>query len=339
MSKFTTKEWFIGIDISKNTIDVAILHGQSPEIFIEHQFSNNLKGFDLMLQWLSRQKVSLSECLFCMEHTGNYGLLLFFWLTQKEADFCVEPGLQIKRSLGMVRGKNDKIDARRIAGYANNQKSKLKPFVLPAKNLIQIKQLLTYREQLVKVSIGFKNSIKGHEQYEQISELIFVVDDIKQQLEQLSERITQVETQVTMIIDSDQDLKQNFKLATSVRGIGPIIASYMLVTTNNFKSFDNGRQYCCFAGTAPFEESSGLHRGGAHVSHLADKKLKTLLSNGANSACIYDPELKAYYQRKKQQGKIHKSIINAISCKLVNRVFAVIKRQTPYVVVYKNNFV
>jgi transposase len=338
MSKFTKKEWFIGIDISKNTIDVALVHDQLPEVLVDNQFSNDLKGFDLMLQWLTKQKVSLSDCLLCMEHTGNYGLLLFFWLTQKEADFCVEPGLQIKRSLGMIRGKNDKVDARRIAGYACNQKSKLKQFILPAKNLIQIKQLLTYREQLVKVSTGFKNSIKGHEQYQQVSELTFVVDDIKQQLEQLSERIVQVESQIMSIIDSDEDLKQNFKLAISVKGIGTIIATYMLVTTNNFTSFKNGRKYACMAGTAPFEESSGLHRGGSHVSHLADKKLKTLLSNGANSACNCDPELKAYYKRKKEQGKHHKSIINAISCKLINRVFAVVNRQAPYVAVYKNNF-
>lgn len=49
-----------------------------------------------------------------MEHTGTYGLLFFAWLSQNEILFCVETGLQIKRSLEMTRGKNDKVDAQKI---------------------------------------------------------------------------------------------------------------------------------------------------------------------------------------------------------------------------------
>ena len=339
MGKVKKKEWFIGIDISKDKIDVAVFNGDASEKFVEQQFKNDLSGFDKMHQWLDREKISLADCMFCMEHTGTHGLLLFSWLTGKSVDFCVEPGLQIKRSLGMVRGKNDKIDARRIARYAYDQQQKLKPYVLPAKNLIQLKQLLTYRDQLVKICVGFKNSLKGHEQYQQVSDLGFVVDDIKTQIEQLSDRIAHIENQIVSIIKSDEGLYQNFTLATTVKGIGIIIAAFMLVTTNNFTSFDNGRQYACHAGIAPFEASSGLFNGKAHVSHLANKKLKTLFSNGANSARAWDPEMKSYYKRKQEQGKSHKSIVNAISCKLVNRVFAVIKRQTPYIALYKNNFV
>ena len=60
-----------------------------------------------------------------------------------------------------------------------------------------------------------------------------------------------------------------------------------------------------------------------------------MLSRGANSAAKHDPEIKAYFKRKSIEGKDHKVIINAISCKLINRVFAVIKRQTPFVITYQ----
>jgi hypothetical protein len=53
-----------------------------------------------------------------MEHTGTYGLLLFAWLSQLGIDYCVEPGIKIKRSSGITRRKNDKVDARKIADYA-----------------------------------------------------------------------------------------------------------------------------------------------------------------------------------------------------------------------------
>jgi len=113
----------------------------------------------------------------------------------------------------------------------------------------------------------------------------------------------------------------------------------MLVTTNNFTGFENGRKYACYSGIAPFEHTSGISiKGKTRVSNLANKKIKALLSNGANSAYKWDPEMKKYYKRKIAEGKDHKLVINAISCKLVNRVFAVIKRQTPFVVTYKQNF-
>jgi transposase len=338
MNKFTKKQWFNGIDISMDTIDVALLHEKSPETVKEKQFKNNLQGFDAMLDWMIKQKVNVSESVFCMEHTGTHGLLLFVWLDQKGIDFCVESGLQIKRSLGLVRGKNDKVDARRIAGYALAQKSKLNPFVIPAHNLIQVKQLLTYRDQLVKMRTGFMNSLKSHQQYHQVTKLDFVIKDIEQQIGQLAERIDQLEKQIIQIIKSDEGLKKNYEMAISVVGIGPIIAAFMLVTTNNFTSFENGRKYACFAGIAPFEESSGKFKGKAHVSHLANKKMKTLFSNGANSARHWDPEIKAYYERKVKEGKAYNSIMTAISCKIVNRVFAVVNRQSPYINLYKNNF-
>jgi len=64
MNKFTKKQWFNGIDISKDTIDVALLHEQSPENFKEKQFNNNLQGFDAMQDWMIKQKVSVAESMF-----------------------------------------------------------------------------------------------------------------------------------------------------------------------------------------------------------------------------------------------------------------------------------
>lgn len=340
MNKFINKKWFIGIDISKDYFDADMIHEQTPESFNEKRFENSPKGFSTMMQWLEKNKVKIGDCLFCMEHTGTYGLMLFALLSKQEANFCVEPGLQIKKSLGMTRGKSDKVDARRIATYAHINRSKLKQFTLPSKKLLQIKQLLTYRDQLVKTRSSFMNSIKNHQQYQQVSQYDYITKDIQDQIGQLSVRIEEVENQIREIIGSEENLKKNFNLATSVKGIGLIIAAFMLVTTNNFKSFENGRKYACYTGIAPFEHTSGnTIKGKTRVSHLANKKMKTLLSNGANSAKNADPELKSYYKRKIEQGKEHKSVINAISCKLVNRVFAVIKRQKPFVITYQQNFI
>jgi transposase len=339
MNKFTKKEVFIGIDISKDQLDLSLLKESQYGSFDDKTVANDFSGFECIITWLGKKKVTLKDCLFCMEHTGAYGLLFFSWLSQIGADFVVEPGLRIKRSLGITRGKNDKLDAHRIADYAYSNRAKLEAFTMPSALIFQIKQLLTYRDQLTRITTSLNNSLKSHSQYQRVSGLSNITEDISSQIEELKQRIEKIEDQVKSLIATDEVLKQNYKLATSVKGIGFVIATFMLVTTNNFTSFDNGRKYACYSGIAPFEHTSGTSiRGKTRVSNLANKKMKSLLSNGANSAYRWDPELKAYYKRKVAEGKEHNLIINSISCKLVNRVFAVVKRQTPYVTTYKQNF-
>jgi transposase len=339
MKNLTKKKLFVGIDISQDVLDIALIKEDSYGTFNDKQVENSFNGFEQMQEWLIKQKVKIEECLFCMEHTGTYGLLLFAWLSQMNLDYCVEPGLKIKRSLGLTRGKNDKIDARRLADYAYTNKAKLESFELPSTLIIQIKQFLTYREQLVKIKTSLKNSLKSHKTYQKVSGISTISDEINAQVEDYQKRVKDVEMQIIKLITQDPEIKKNFELATSVKGIGLVIAAFMLVTTNNFTGFENGRKYACYSGIAPFEYSSGSSiKSRTQVSQLGNKKMKSLLSNGANSAYKYDPEIRSYYKRKKEEGKDHKLIINAISCKLVNRVFATVKRKSPFVTIYQQNF-
>jgi transposase len=338
-NKFTNKKYFIGIDISKDTLDVAALKEDSYGSYQDLRVENNFSGFDKIQNRLTKQKIDLKDCLFCMEHTGVYGLLFFAWLDQMQIDYCVEPGTQIKKSIGMARGKNDQVDARRIADYAYTNRMKLKPFQLPSTIILQIKQLLTYRRQLIKIRTSLKNSLKSHNQYERVSGLKSISEQIKTQIKEYDIKVDHIEKQIIDVISTDEELKKNYQLAKSVRGIGPIITAFMIVTTNNFTAFENGRKYACYSGIAPFDNMSGTSiKGKSQVSNLANKRIKTLLTNGANSACVWDPEIKKYYNKKISEGKEHNLIINSIRCKLVNRVFAVIKRQSPYVNIYQQNF-
>ena len=104
-------------------------------------------------------------------------------------------------------------------------------------------------------------------------------------------------------------------------------------------AFDNGRQFACYAGVAPFEYSSGSSiRGQTKISPLANRKMKALLSNCASAAVQHDPQLKLYYQRKVKQGhrgaeKLSYLFLMQLEPKLVNRVFATVNRGKEYVVI------
>ena len=133
------------------------------------------------------------------------------------------------------------------------------------------------------------------------------------------------------LIAADEQLKNAYQLVSSVPGVGPQITCYLLVYTRCFTSFDNARQLACYAGVAPFEYSSGSSiRGRTKVSHLANKKLKSLLTMCALNTIKKENEFKIYYDRRKAEGKSHMSTLNIIRNKIVSRIFAAVRRGTPY---------
>jgi transposase len=130
--------------------------------------------------------------------------------------------------------------------------------------------------------------------------------------------------------------ENNFKLIQTVRGIGVVLARYLIIYTENFTRFTNPRKFACFAGIAPFEYSSGSSiRGKTKVHPVANKHLKSLLNIAAMSAIQLKGEYQIYYKRRIKLGKNKMSTLNIIRNKLVHRVFAVVKRQTPYVDIYQ----
>ena len=324
------KKAFIGIDISKESLDFAICDDHM-RIIKQAKVSNTLSGIDQLISRI--KKIESNETMWvCFEHTGNYGLLLAHRLGLSEIKYCAVPALEIKHSIGLTRGKNDKIDAIRIAMYASTHSHKLKQTELPAQNLLEMKQLLVYREQLVKTSVQFQNSLKAFRICHQVINITNIVKDIERRIEGLRQDIKQLEQQIEALLEMDNELNKNYEKIRQVKGVGLLIAANVVLVTNNFNSITNPRKFNCYAGLAPFEHKSGSSiQGATKTSHLRNKTIKKLLFNGANVAANYDGQLKQYYRRKKEEGKHHQSIINAIACKMIYRIFAVVNRDSPYV--------
>jgi len=320
-------KWFVGIDISKKTLDVVLYKKELQKKSPHCQISNDIKGFKALNKWLKEQSVNLKRTLFCMEHTGIYGVKLAKFINNR-ANYCIESPLHIKRSLGLTRGKNDKIDAFQIARFCYLHRDELIPKKLPSKTMIILKALINERERLVKVRAIDKLVIKELN----YSENNNCICRAKQRIDLFSQDITQIEKEIEELIKSDIKIDKNYNLAKSVTGIGLVNAVMFVLFTNNFTSISNARKYACYSGIAPFEHSSGTSiKGKTRVSKLANNRIKVNLTNGARSAIINDPEIKIYYKRKTEEGKEHGTVMNAIKFKLITRVFATIKRGTPYV--------
>lgn len=110
--------FYVGIDISKSKLDVVILEKQSPNVSNHFIVENNLKGIKEILKNLIKQKVDLTTVLFCCENTGVYTFPFSSHLSDEKLDYWIVPAIEIKRSKGISRGKNDKADAKDIALYS-----------------------------------------------------------------------------------------------------------------------------------------------------------------------------------------------------------------------------
>lgn len=323
---------FIGIDVSQATLDVVIRGSRKHQ-----QLPNTPAGRRKLLTLVKRQGVEPTKALFCFENTGIFSVPLWLDLAKAQVPYVQISGLTAKRSMGIKRGKTDKVDAMALAEYAYRHREELVPDPPPHKVLLQAKRLFSLREQFVKHRAGLKARLGVELRMLQLDEADPGVRLQQEAIERLSIDIEQLDKEILALIESEPALKKNYELATSVKGIGPQTAIYMLITTGNFTLFKDWRKYACYAGIVPFDHQSGTSIARkSRVSSMANKPAKTLLSSAAASAIRSNPEMKIYYQRRIAEGKHHMSTLNIIRNKLVSRVFAAVERGTPYVQI--NNF-
>ncbi len=326
-------EEIIGIDVSKLTLD-ACIHSQ--QIFT--QVPNTKKGYLKLLSWATKSTgCSLEQALFCFEHTGMYSHALACYMSEKQMNYIMVPGLEIKRSLGIQRGKNDQIDAKKIAQYAYRRREEVTLYKLPEKSLNNIRQLLSLRDKLVRQRAGFEATLKDLSDFIQSSGNKLMFTSQRNLIKALTREIENIEKEIDHVLEGSPGIMNNYRLITSITGVGRQTALQLIVVTSNFLLFEDHRKLASYAGVAPFPFSSGTSiRGKTKVSPLANMKLKALLSACAISAIRHDPDIKIYFERRTEKGKHKMNSINAVRNKLLARVFAVVRRGTPYVQLHQN---
>lgn len=319
---------FIGIDVSKLKLDVCIHSTQQTKIV-----ENTKGGYKEMVKWIKKNsKFQMKDAIFIFESTGVYSNLLGELCDKDNHAFVIVSGLEIKRSTGIVRGKTDATDAKRIALYGYRRRGELTPTRLPSRDLVKIKKLQAIRDQFVKQRTAIKTSIKE-------TQIILAQIKDKQAVKTqqavinlLNKEIKNLEKKILDCIKDNPELNRLYALMLSVKGVGSQMATNILIYSNGFTKFKTARQFAAYCGIAPFPFTSGSSvRGRKRVNHLANKKLKALLSLCAVSAIQYSPEMKKYFEKRVAEGKNKLSVVNIIRNKIIHRIFAVVKRGTPYV--------
>ena len=249
----------IGIDVSKATLDVALRDEQG--IAVEKQVKNTPAALRGLLRSWTKCGLCEKSTLVCLEPTGHYSLGVVKTLMDMRQPIWMAHATDIRLSIGMQRGKNDKADARRIAEYAHRYADKARLLTPAYLRFAELKSLLALRERLVKQRSGHRAQLKDNGLYLGKSTKTLLRSELERQIKALERSLQKLETAITTMIAANEEVQRKKVLAQSVTGIGPVLASELIAHTEGFTRFDTPRQLVCYVGCAPFERSSGSSQG------------------------------------------------------------------------------
>lgn len=319
-----SKMKFIGIDVSKATLDICTLSPNQDSFEIKNTKREVLKFFKSHL-------TDDSTTYVCIENTGKYSWLLMELLPDLDCVFYVVNPLHLKKSMGLVRGKNDVIDAIRIAHFIKKNHNETEAYT-PQRAEIKLMQILL-SERGLRVKQRKQLLVKNTENLvlsnKKVARLLTTKNN--RLIRELEKQIQDFESEIKQLIAQDESLNQLRNQLKSIPGVGKILCWNIIVKTNEFRTITEARKFACYSGVAPFSNSSGTSIfGNSRVSFYADKSMKSLLHMGAMSAIRLENDLSVYYRRKVAEGKNKMSVLNAVRNKMIHIMFALIKNENLY---------
>lgn len=332
------KNLFIGIDFSKEKIDATVISAvglveQSARVSSE--FKTTTSGYRQFLKWVEEHSngIDVSSWLFCGENTGDYSKPLCNYLYGKGYDMWLENAKCIKDASGLRRLKTDRADSAMIAEYAMRNHDRAQHYRPLSDSLSQLRELFLYRHMIVRHKCSFQ--VRKEEKrltMEKSPSRTLISNTGKHFITEFDKAIVKLDKKIKEIIESDEELKHTYTIATSVPGIGTQNAVCLMVYTDNFQKFDfDARKIACYYGVAPFGKDSGSSVHAAPRTHyMANKLIKSILTQSALIAIRYCPQIKQYYTRLMSEGKKMQVALNNVKNKLLHMVTAMVKNDTLY---------
>jgi len=325
------KKLVIGIDISAETLDICL------KTDLEERYDVIENEISVIKKYFKSFKI-YDEVVIAMENTGRYNWNLYEVLEGFEFKVYVINPLHLKKSLGLSRGKNDKIDASRIAHFIERNSGDIELWKPSSESMKKLKVLLTERKSKVKLKSSLLQQKKNYKCTKAIGLEKMLLKINEKEIKLLTAHIKFLEQEMEKVIKMDSELKEKSGLMQSIPGVGKVLTWMILAKTDNFQMIDSARKLACYSGVVPFDHQSGTSlRYRPKVSPFADKSLKSTLHLGAMSVVKLENDLSKYYQRKVTEGKNKMLVLNNIRNKIIHLIFAVLKSGKKYENNYQNS--
>ncbi len=302
----------VGIDVSKDRLDVAIL--PTNEAFCVPRDAAGLDELLARLKPLSPQAIAL-------EATGGYETVVVATLSAAGLPALIVDPARVRRfaQASGQRAKTDRIDAVVIARYTAVLKPQLRP--LPDEATQRLADLVARRRQIIAM-------MTAERQRRQRLREPGLLRSIARLLEALQRELSEIETEIRDDVQGNPVWRAKEELMTSVTGVGPVISRSLIGEMPELGTLDR-REIAALAGLAPWTRQSGKWKGRSFIGG-GRTSIRTALYMGAVSASRYNPVLKAFRDRLVAAGKPKMVALIAVARKLLTILNAILRDNKPW---------
>jgi len=302
---------YVGIDVSKAWLDIALHPGQE-----SWRIENTQKGIRTLIQHF--QSLQIEQIV--VEATGGYEAQLVDKLSLVALPVSRVNPLRVRKFAQGLNwlAKTDKIDAKVLALFG--EKAQPRRVVLPSAAEKRLSALLKRRKQVLDMLTAEQNRMDLAEKDVQ-AYIEKIIQVLKKQLEDL-------DTQIHDLIDQTPELKQKQDLLQSVPGVGKVLSATLVSQVPELGCCDR-KEIAALVGVAPFNHDSGKKRG-KRMIRGGRAFIRNVLYMATLSATRFNPIIQAMYQRLLTAGKQKKVAIVACMRKLLTILNAIIRTQTAW---------
>ncbi len=310
----------LGIDVSKNTLDVTLLDEQGQKQ--AGQFTNTSKGLRALKKWLKKRAGGTLQV--CMEATNIY------W--EACAEFCHQQGWVVSvvnpaRIKGfaqsqMRRHKTDREDSDVIADFC----AKMHPrqWHPPSPEQRHLRTWVRHQAALQKSLTQQTNRLHTCRTPD-------IQASLRSIIAALTTEIAQAEAAIQALLQTHETLRRQHDLLVSIKGIGSKTALFLLAEMYALADYESARSAAADASLTPSHHESGSSvKRHPRLSHLGKMGVRAGLYWPAITAMQHNPLVKALADRLEARGKPKKVIIGAAMRKLLHLAYGVLKNQTPF---------
>jgi len=319
----------IGIDVSKDTLDVCITKGiGKDDICKTYKIDNNARGISELGNKLKRLGVD-SSIPIALESTGIYHILACMLLSEKGYKVGVINPLNTKyfTSANIRKQKTDKVDAKALADMAILKPEILKTFI-PDQAQVMLKKKISTLNKMLKGYQSIKASIKTYQDLErqlQVKESVAIYN-LKKSSEAMKKMINEVEQE---ILEEGRKCT-GFEKVSSIKGISDKTTAKILVQIEG-KKFDKKESLVAFAGMDISVKESGTSvRGKGRITKRGNPNLRNSLYQAAWGLMMHNEEFKRIYEYHRKNGKHYYTCLTILARKLLHIIYGMLKTNTGY---------
>jgi transposase len=307
----TSSKVYVGIDVSKDKLDIAVL-GERPE----KQVDNTQEGIEKLVEWMQE----IEPELIVVEATGGYQRAVVDALFHAGISVAMVNPTRVRQfaRAGGLLAKTDKLDAQLLAVFGQRMQPKRYEGKTEAEK--QLSALLVRRKQLEEMLKAEQNrlrtiapSLRGS-----VERIIAILKEEKKRLEE----------QIEQFVNEQKSWQEQHEILSSAPGVGKVTTATLLADLPELGKMDR-KKIAALVGVAPMNYDSGKRRG-YRKTKGGRTDVRSVLYMSTLVATRYNPVIQAQYQQLLKRGKLKKVALTACMRKFLTILNAMVRDHQPF---------